>query len=380
MNTLKLLIYIIFFLRFIYVTNSASVFQREKFSRHFTKFDDEFLRTLVDKENLSEIIIPQLRRECWLRITAQYNEEQGTDFTKAQVVNRYKNSNYQSQLRSEKSKSQDNNTYQNPEEMTINVKTEVVEDNFEIVPTEHDEIGKEHALKRYEQFAAFGDMPDQMLNQSSISRNFCYENNAKFNAEKLKSNELTTSNIDNFSKTNHGTPKLPDQILPQLFCYKNNADENLKSNALTPSNIDKIAKTNHGTPKFNDENLLRLCEENNLSQNLQPLLRKQCWVNITAQYNQLHGTNFEKIQVVNRYQNYQSWLKKKSLYCQKTCKNLENHMDKCPNKKKRKFCNSCGYSHSIEDSCKNRILKSVKFHKTAVNFLKYPEIRIFKLT
>ena len=153
MNALKLLIHIIFFLRFIYVTNSDSVFQREKFSRHFTKFDDEFLRTLVDKENLSEIIIPQLRRECWLRITAQYNEEQGTDFTKAQVVNRYKNSNYQSQLRSEKSKSQDNNTYQNPEEMTINVKTEVVEDNFEIVPTEHDEIGKEHALKRYEQFA-----------------------------------------------------------------------------------------------------------------------------------------------------------------------------------------------------------------------------------
>ena len=44
--------------------------------------------TLVEKENLSEIIMPQLRKECWLRVTAQYNEEQGTNFTKSQVVNR----------------------------------------------------------------------------------------------------------------------------------------------------------------------------------------------------------------------------------------------------------------------------------------------------
>ena len=93
----------------------------------------------------------------------------------------------------------------------------------------------------------------------------------------------------------------------------NPSAENLKSNELTPSNSDNIEKTNHGTPKFHDEDLVRLCEENNLSKKMQPQLRKQCWLNITAQYNQLHGTNFEKYQVVNRYQNYQTWLKNKSL-------------------------------------------------------------------
>ena len=91
------------------------------------------------------------------------------------------------------------------------------------------------------------------------------------------------------------------------------ADDHLKSNEITPSNNDNMAKTNHGTPKFHDEDLVRLCEENNLSQKMQPQLRKQCWLNITAQYNQQHGTNFEKFQVVNRYQNYQTWLKNKSL-------------------------------------------------------------------
>ena len=83
---------------------------------------------------------------------------------------RYKNSTYQSQLRSEKLKSSQDNTYQIPEEMISNVKTEIVED-FEIVPTDddHDEIGKKHALKKYDQFAlqilaAFvGEVQDQIL-------------------------------------------------------------------------------------------------------------------------------------------------------------------------------------------------------------------------
>ena len=94
--------------------------------------------TLVEKEQLSEIIMPQLRKECWLRITSQYNEEQGTNWTKSQVVNRYKNSTYQKQLRSEKLKSQDNfdTTYQSPEEVISNVKTEIVTEDFEIVPTD----------------------------------------------------------------------------------------------------------------------------------------------------------------------------------------------------------------------------------------------------
>ena len=52
------------------------------------KFNDEALMKLCEEHNLSEIIQPQLRKQCWLDITIKYNEEQGTDFTKSQVVNR----------------------------------------------------------------------------------------------------------------------------------------------------------------------------------------------------------------------------------------------------------------------------------------------------
>ena len=52
--------------------------------------------------------------------------------------------------------------------------------------------------------------------------------------------------------------------------------------------------------KFNDEALVKLCEESNLSEIIQPQLRKQCWLDITMKYNEQHGTDFTKSQVVNR--------------------------------------------------------------------------------
>ena len=240
------------------LNNFISVFQRKKFAHRFTKFNDHFLMTLVEKEQLSEIIMPQLRKECWLRITAQYNEEQGTNYTKSQVVNRYKNSTYQKQLRSEKLKSQENfDTYQSPEEVISNVKTEIVTEDFEIVPTDDNN-----------EIASTGIM------------------NVKCELKE----DVTSENVE---------------------ILNNSAAENLKPNEATSN--DNMSLTNRGTQKFNDEDLVRLCEENNLSQKMQPQLRKQCWIDITTQYNQQHGTNFEKFQVVNRYQNYQTWLKNKSL-------------------------------------------------------------------
>ena len=50
---------------------------------------------LWDKKN------PQVRKQCWEKITLEYNTQQNTDFTKAQVVMRYKN--YRLQLKMEKS-------------------------------------------------------------------------------------------------------------------------------------------------------------------------------------------------------------------------------------------------------------------------------------
>ena len=54
---------------------------------------------LWDKKN------PQLRKQCWEKITSEYNTQQQTNFTKAQVVMRYKN--YRLQLKMEKSSEAD---------------------------------------------------------------------------------------------------------------------------------------------------------------------------------------------------------------------------------------------------------------------------------
>ena len=53
-----------------------------------------------------------------------------------------------------------------------------------------------------------------------------------------------------------------------------------------------------------------LCDLNNLWAKREPQIRKQCWEDITAQYNAQKGTNFTKPQVVMRYQNYKSLLKR----------------------------------------------------------------------
>ena len=52
------------------------------------KFDDDALMKLCEEYNLSEVLKPHLRKQCWLDITMAYNAQHGTDFTKSQVVNR----------------------------------------------------------------------------------------------------------------------------------------------------------------------------------------------------------------------------------------------------------------------------------------------------
>ena len=56
---------------------------------------------ICDVNNLWDKKLPQVRKQCWEEITSQYNAQHGTDFTKSQVVHRYKN--YRAQLKMEKS-------------------------------------------------------------------------------------------------------------------------------------------------------------------------------------------------------------------------------------------------------------------------------------
>ena len=56
---------------------------------------------ICNENNLWDKKLPQVRKQCWEEITSQYNTQHGTDFTKSQVVHRYKN--YRAQLKMEKS-------------------------------------------------------------------------------------------------------------------------------------------------------------------------------------------------------------------------------------------------------------------------------------
>ena len=56
---------------------------------------------ICNENNLWDKKLPQVRKQCWEEITSQYNAQQGTNFTKSQVVHRYKN--YRAQLKMEKS-------------------------------------------------------------------------------------------------------------------------------------------------------------------------------------------------------------------------------------------------------------------------------------
>ena len=77
---------------------------------------------VCEKNKLSENKLPRLRQQCWDEIAIQYNDGQGTNFTRAQVISRYKN--YQSELKSQM-KTQD-------EEKSVNVKTEISNDTMDI--------------------------------------------------------------------------------------------------------------------------------------------------------------------------------------------------------------------------------------------------------
>ena len=77
---------------------------------------------VCEKNKLSENKLPRLRQQCWDEIAIQYNDGQGTNFTRAQVISRYKN--YQSELKSQM-KTQD-------EEKSVNVKTEISDDTMDI--------------------------------------------------------------------------------------------------------------------------------------------------------------------------------------------------------------------------------------------------------
>ena len=63
---------------------------------------------ICDANNLWDKKNPQVRKQCWEKITSEYNTQQKTNFTKAQVVMRYKN--YRLQLKMEKSSEVDDDT------------------------------------------------------------------------------------------------------------------------------------------------------------------------------------------------------------------------------------------------------------------------------
>ena len=100
-----------------------------------TKFNDDFLMMVCEKNKLSENKLPRLRQQCWDEIAIQYNDGQGTNFTRAQVIARYKN--YQSELKNQMMRTQ---------EETVNVKTEISDDNFEVGSTDNNQIASTKSM------------------------------------------------------------------------------------------------------------------------------------------------------------------------------------------------------------------------------------------
>ena len=66
---------------------------------------------ICDANNLWDKKNPQVRKQCWEKITSEYNTQQKTNFTKAQVVMRYKN--YRLQLKMEKTNEVDHDYTKN---------------------------------------------------------------------------------------------------------------------------------------------------------------------------------------------------------------------------------------------------------------------------
>ena len=232
---------------------------------------------LCEKNDLSEKRFPRLRQQCWDEIALQYNEEQGTNFTKSQVVARYKN--IRSELKMMKTEDDEF-----PE--TANVKTE-----SEITSTE-------------------------MMNIKS----------------ELEDN-MSSENIEGF--------------------YDSEAAEPMKYNG----------QKGKKRTQFDDDVLLKICEENKLSEKNNPQIRQQCWIDITEQYNYQQGTNFTKTKVIQRYKNYRWALKSPKVYnpipveckvCQKMCSSsqvLWRHM-KNIHKGSECSCDECGKVFPYIDSLK----------------------------
>ena len=112
---------------------------------------------------------------------------------------------------------------------------------------------------------------------------------------------------------------------------------------------------------FDDEVLLKICKQNKLNEKTNPLIRSQCWVDITEQYNHQQGTDFPKIKVIQRYKNYNFALKGTKVYkpvpieckvCQKMCSSsqvLWRHM-KNIHKGSECSCEICGKIFPYIDS------------------------------
>ena len=236
---------------------------------------------LCEKNDLSEKRFPQLRQQCWNEIAEQYNEEQGTNFTKSQVVARYKN--IRSELKNLKSEEDDEWI---PEE-TANVKTESEIDSTEMT-----------------------------------------------NIKSEQEDNMSGENIEDFCDTETAYKET----------YKMSNSQKNKKRTL-----------------FDDDILLKICEENKLSEKNNPQIRQQCWIDITEQYNYQQGTNFTKIKVIQRYKNYNWALKSPKVYkpvpieckvCQKMCSSsqvLWRHM-KNIHKGSECSCELCGKIFPYIDS------------------------------
>ena len=98
---------------------------------------------ICNENNLWDKKLPQVRKQCWEEITSQYNAQQGTNFTKSQVVHRYKN--YKAQLKMEKSHDGVENASNHTSQWEMDQSSEI-EDTMVKKPKKVKSLGAKHKV------------------------------------------------------------------------------------------------------------------------------------------------------------------------------------------------------------------------------------------